>query len=76
MILLSRSSVKLRWAAGIHVGLSVLLALFATPSASGAGLMPDFELLDTNPNSPRYDQPVSPRDYLRQVSGWYFGHAM
>jgi hypothetical protein len=38
--------------------------------------MPDFSLLDVNPNSPTADQSVSPRDYLEQVSGWYFGNAM
>jgi hypothetical protein len=38
-------------------------------------LVPDFSVLDVNPASPTADQPVSPRDYLEQVSGWYFGHA-
>ena len=37
--------------------------------------MPDFTLPDVNPASPRKDQGVSPRDYLQQVSAWYFGHA-
>jgi hypothetical protein len=36
---------------------------------------PDFMLIDVNPNSATYQQPVSPRDYLEQVSGWYFAHA-
>jgi hypothetical protein len=36
---------------------------------------PDFSLLDVNATSPTAGQPVSPRDYLEQVSGWYFGHA-
>jgi len=36
---------------------------------------PDFYLPDENPTSLTYGQPVSPRDYLRKVSGWYFGHA-
>jgi hypothetical protein len=36
---------------------------------------PDFAIRDVNPNSPRYDQMVSPRDYLGRVSAWYFGHA-
>lgn len=36
---------------------------------------PDFSLTDVNPNSPRNGQAVSPRDYLQQVSAWYFGHA-
>jgi hypothetical protein len=38
-------------------------------------LVPDFSLLDTNPNSTTYNQNVSPRDYLGQISAWYFGHA-
>ncbi len=36
---------------------------------------PDFALLDENPSSPRSGEVVSPRDYLEQVSGWYFTHA-
>jgi hypothetical protein len=36
---------------------------------------PDFTLLDVNPNSIRQNSPVSPRDYLLQVSGYYFGTA-
>ena len=35
----------------------------------------DLSLLDTNPTSLTYNQRVSPRDYLGQVTGWYFGHA-
>jgi hypothetical protein len=37
--------------------------------------MPDFHLNDLNPASPRIGQSVSPRDYLQQVSGWYFTHS-
>lgn len=37
--------------------------------------MADFALPDLNPGSARYGQTVSPRDYLEQVSGWYFTHA-
>jgi hypothetical protein len=37
--------------------------------------MADFALLDLNSTSYRYGQPVSPRDYLEQVSGWYFAHS-
>ena len=35
----------------------------------------DFSLFDVNPTSASYLQPVSPRDYLEKVSGWYFGHS-
>jgi hypothetical protein len=37
--------------------------------------VPDFQLLDHNPNSPRFGRSVTPRDYLLQVSGYYFGDA-
>jgi hypothetical protein len=39
------------------------------------GLAPDFALVDVNPTSLTYNHPVSPRDYLEQVSGWYFTYA-
>jgi hypothetical protein len=32
-------------------------------------------ILDVNPNSTTFDQPVHPLDYTGQLSGWYFGHA-
>jgi len=35
----------------------------------------EFSLVDVNATSPRFDDPVSPRDYLKRVSAWYFGHA-
>ncbi len=54
----------------------VFLVLSARVSgASGGEVVPDFSLIDVNPASSTHDQPVSPRDYLQQVSGWYFGHA-
>jgi len=39
------------------------------------GVMPDFSLQDANPNSATYGQQVSPRQFLGDVSAWYFGHA-
>lgn len=39
------------------------------------GLAPDFSLTDVNATSPTHNQEVSPRDYLEQVSGWYFTYA-
>jgi hypothetical protein len=39
------------------------------------GLVPDFALLDVNPNSPSYSQVVSPRQEQGKVSAWYFGFA-
>ncbi len=40
-----------------------------------APVVPDFHLPDVNATSLTYQLMVSPRDYLKQVSGWYFGHA-
>jgi hypothetical protein len=40
-----------------------------------AKMVPDFSLIDVNPNSMTSGQPVSPRDYLMRVSAWYFGHS-
>ncbi len=37
--------------------------------------VPDFALMDLNSTSPTYNQSVSPRDYVGEVSAWYFGHA-
>jgi len=37
--------------------------------------MQDFTLHDVNPNSPLNGQEVSPRQYVGQISAWYFGHA-
>jgi hypothetical protein len=38
-------------------------------------LVPDFAILDANPNSATSGQLVSPRDHLGRVSAWYFGHS-
>jgi hypothetical protein len=35
----------------------------------------DFHLTDVNPNSPRYQSAVSPRDYRLQIGAFYFGAA-
>ncbi len=40
-----------------------------------AAVVPDFSLVDENPASSLYKKKVSPRDYLGQVSAWYFGHS-
>ena len=41
----------------------------------GVTAQPDFHLTDVNATSSTSGQAVSPRDYLEQVSAWYFGHA-
>lgn len=38
-------------------------------------MVPDFALVDVNSTSPTHGKKVSPRDYVGQISGWYFGHA-
>ena len=40
-----------------------------------AALAPDFCLVDLNTNSSRVGEAITPRDYLQQVSGWYFIHS-
>ena len=47
----------------------------AVPGEGESTPMPDFSLTDVNPASPTNEQAVSPRDYLQQVSAWYFGHS-
>ena len=42
-------------------------------SAVGQGIVPDFSLPDENSTSTTYQTNISPRDYVGQVSGWYFG---
>lgn len=39
------------------------------------GQVPNFAILDVNPNSATSNQSVSPRNYVSKVSAWYFGHA-
>lgn len=39
------------------------------------GQVPDFAAQDVNPTSARFEETVSPRDYEKSVSAWYFGHA-
>lgn len=46
-----------------------------SPGEGEATAMPDFTLTDVNSASTTANQGVSPRDYLQQVSGWYFGTA-
>ena len=45
------------------------------PDGPPEGEVPDFALVDVNPNSTTHDQPVSPRDHLDHISAWYFGSA-
>lgn len=47
----------------------------ALQTLPGPDALPEFAVADVNPSSPRYNSDVSPRDYLGQISAWYFGHA-
>jgi len=40
-----------------------------------SGPVPNFSLTDTNSTSPYAGQAVSPRQFMQQVTGWYFTHA-
>ena len=55
--------------------LAIVFSFVGELAGWAAGLVSDFRLPDVNPHSPRYLAPVSPRDYLLQVSGYYFGWA-
>lgn len=46
----------------------------APESPDPGTVMPDFSLVDRNPNSASFGQPVSPRQHLGKVTAWYFGH--
>jgi hypothetical protein len=62
--------------------LAALTALLLAACNGGSGPpaatepIVDFLLQDVNPNSPTNGMYVSPRDYLGQVSAWYFGDAL
>jgi hypothetical protein len=53
-------------------GLVLMVSFVMSPASTPVS---DFKLHDVNPNSVRRNSPVSPRDYLLQVSGYYFGKA-
>lgn len=58
---------------GCCIGL--LLLAFLTAGVWAANPVPDFHLVDTNPNSPRSQEQVSPRDYMLRISAFYFATA-
>lgn len=67
----------------LRAGLAALLAVSLAAIAGCQNDNPirpgnkvsDFSLQDVNPNSSSHNELVSPRDYVGQVSAWYFGHA-
>ena len=38
-------------------------------------MLGDFQLTDVNPSSDQFGESVSPRDYLNEVTAWYFTHS-
>jgi hypothetical protein len=54
---------------------SLSLFLVLASSVFGAEPEPDFRLTDVSTSSARPGAVVSPRDYVMQVSGYYFGEA-
>jgi len=72
---MSNTSASDRWSwAGAFAVFAAVCA--ASSTAVATPIAPDFALSDANPNSATNNQPVSPRDYLGQVSAWYFGHSI
>jgi hypothetical protein len=59
-----------RWMGTIAITLGLV-----TGRAAEVPPAPDFRLMDVNTRSVRKNSLVSPRDYLLQVSGYYFGAA-
>jgi hypothetical protein len=55
--------------------MGIALLLLGCGAARATGPVPDFQLVDQNTNSVRHGQVVSPRDYIMQVSGYFFGNA-
>ena len=47
----------------------------AVGSVAVGAAVPEFSLLDVNPASPTAQELVSPSDYAKRVSAWYFGHS-
>lgn len=70
---------RLAW--GVLAVFLAAVALTGCGDDSGTGpgtenpVMADFSLLDVNPNSATTGSNLSPRQYLGQVSAWYFGAA-
>jgi len=63
-----------------HLASLLLLALgapglAACGSSGSSDIVADFQLLDVNPNSLTYGDPVSPRAHMGHVTAWYFGEA-
>jgi hypothetical protein len=47
----------------------------AAPNTTAGIPVPDFRIVDVNPNSATYTDTLSPDDFAGKISAWYFGHA-
>lgn len=56
-------------------GTGLFMGLAEAEGETTPAAISDFSLENFNANSTTYQQAVSPRDYLGQVSGWYFAYA-
>ncbi len=71
-----RAPARSGWARGLLAAALLLAAAPMPVEALDANTpVPDFKLVDVNPNSPRYGRTISPRDYRLQISAYYFGDA-
>ena len=71
---LRRSTHRARFG-DVHLVAEILEDRLMLSGSAGDAAQPDFHLADVNTTSASFDSSVSPRDYLDQVSAWYFGHA-
>jgi hypothetical protein len=56
--------------------LVVGLAFLVLPAcSSGDAPVPEFALMDVNPDSTTFNRAVSPRDHVGHTTAWYFGSA-
>jgi len=52
------------------------LAFLVLPAcSSGDAPVPEFALLDVNPDSATFNRAVSPRDHVGHTTAWFFGSA-
>ena len=53
---------------------TIFLTLWGCANDELGFIVPEFALVDDNPNSATFEEEILPRDYLGSVTGWYFGH--
>jgi hypothetical protein len=50
------------------------LAVEVSAEGESSAAVPDFAVLDANPNSTSFGERVSPRDFEGAITAWYFTH--